>query len=549
MRTAKVGSLLAEPAQPCGALPSRSGPGRDRAREQVADWSSSKASRSNRGSPIVETTAGRVEGRWSRGIAAFRGIPFAAPPVAEARWSAPEAPEPWAGVRDARRPGPAAAQNRPMMRLLGALAGAGPAGTGDDCLTVNVWTPAADDGARPVLVWIHGGAFMMGSGGAEVYDGQELAARGDAVVVTVNYRLGAFGFLQLADVAPEGPFASNPGLRDQVAALEWVRDNIAAFGGDPGRVTIFGESAGGMSVGALLGTPAAHGLFHAAIAQSGAAHNVSSRGAAREVAEIFLAELDIAPDDVERLLAVPEAALLLAQRKTAIRLGLTHRGLPWQPAEDGSWLPAQPLEAISAGNGAQVPLMIGTNRDEWDLFQAGDRKAKEMGEAGLRRRLLRALPEEDVDEAHNLYAAAMPGSSPKARWAAFQTDRVFRAPAERLADLHARHAPVYAYCFTWSPLHLKRWVGASHAMEVPLVFGTWRHPILRGMLLGARPLSRQVQDRWLAFARDAEPGEGWAPHKEEARNPKTLGPRDEAGVGRFDEVREFWAARDHGTRG
>ena len=506
-------------------------------------------SAARRGSPVVETTSGRVEGRWSRGVAVFRGVPFAAPPTGRARWAAPVPPEPWTGVRDARRPAPAAAQNPAMMRLLSALAGTGPAGTGDDCLTVNVWTPAPDDAKRPVLVWIHGGAFMMGSGGAEVYDGQELAARGELVVVTLNYRLGAIGFLQLGDIAPGGPFASNPGLRDQVAGLEWVRDNIAAFGGDPERVTIFGESAGGMSVGALLGTPAARGLFHGAIAQSGAAHNVSSREAAVAVGETFLAELGIARDDAEKLLDVPDAALLKAQRKTAIRLGLAHRGLPFQPAEDGDWLPRQPLEATLAGDGAHVPLLIGTNRDEWDLFQAGDRKAKDMGDEDLGRRFARAVPEGDVEEVDALYRSALPGRSPRRRWAAFQTDRVFRAPAERLAAVHAKHDAVYGYCFTWSPRHLRRWMGAGHAMEVPLVFGTWRHPVLRAMLLGARGISRRIQDDWIRFAREGAPGAGWVPYTEEAPTLRILGPKDEAGVTRFEEVRDWWAARDHGTRG
>ena len=504
---------------------------------------------SRRGSPIVETTAGRVEGRWSRGLAVFRGVPYAAPPVGAARWAAPTSPKPWTGVREARRHAPAAAQNPAMMRLLSALAGTGPAGTGEDCLTVNVWTPGPGDAKRPVMVWIHGGAFMMGSGGAEVYDGHELAARGDVVVVTVNYRLGALGFLQLVDVAPDGRFASNPGLRDQVAALEWVRDNIAAFGGDPDRVTVFGESAGGMSVGALLGTPAANGLFHAAIAQSGAAHNISSRDSAERVAETFLRELGIERSEVDRLFDVPDDALLKAQRKTAIRLGLTHRGLPFQPAEDGGWLPRQPLEAIEAGEGARVPLLIGTNRDEWDLFQAGDRKARQMSEDDLRRRFARAMPEADIDEADAVYRNAMPRRSPRARWAAFQTDRVFRAPAERLSALHARHAPVYGYCFTWSPRHLRRWMGAGHAMEVPLVFGTWRHPVLRAMLLGARPYSKRMQESWIRFAREGAPREDWPTYSEAEPRLRTLGPRDEAGVSRFDEVRDFWAARDHGTRG
>ena len=212
-------------------------------------------------------------------------------------------------------------------------------------------------------------------------------------------------------------------------------------------------------------------------------------------------------------------------------------------------LKAAHYEAILAGEGAQVPLLIGTNRDEWDLFQAGDRKAKEMGEDDLRRRFARAMPEDEVDEAHALYRKALPGLSPRRRWATFQTDRIFRAPAERLAAVHAQHNPVYGYCFTWSPRHLRRWMGAGHAMEVPLVFGTWRHPVLRAMLLGARPHSRRIQDEWIRFAREGAPSADWSPYTEEAPSLRILGPNDEAGVARFDHVRAWWAERDHGTRG
>ncbi len=499
---------------------------------------------------MVETASGKVEGRFKGGLAVFRGIPYAAAPVGTRRWAAPEAPEPWSGVLDARAAGPAAPQNEPMLKLLGAIAGAGPAGAGDDCLSLNVWSPGLDDARRPVLVWIHGGAFMMGSGGAQIYDGAELARRGDLVVVTINYRLGAHGFLQLADLVPDGPFASNPGLRDQVAALEWVREHAIRFGGDPDRVTIFGESAGGMSVAALLAAPAAQGLFRGAIAQSGAAHNVSSREAASRVAETFLSEVGLSAAKATGLFELPDAVLLKAQRKTAARLIFEHRGLPFQPAEDSAWYPEQPLEAIEAGRAARVPLLIGTNRDEWDLFQAGDRKAKTLDAEGLKRRFERAAGADDVEATFELYHGVHRGRTPKAIWGAYQTDRVFRAPAERLAETHAEHASVHAYCFTWSPLPLRRFMGAGHAMEVPLVFGTWRHPLLRGFMLGARGLSRRIQDHWIAFAHAGEPGASdWAPYTGAQRSVKTLGPSDRHTAEGFEPVRAYWAERDHGTRG
>ena len=217
---------------------------------------------------LVETRRGTVRGVAEGGLAVFRGLPFARPPVGPLRFRPPEPPEPWSGVRDAARFGTSASQNG---ALVGTLMSLGISRTGDDCLYLNVWTPGADRGRRPVLVWIHGGAFILGSGSQMLYDGATLTRRGDVVVVTINYRLGALGFLRLRDrFGDRLPATGNEGLLDQVAALEWVRDEIAAFGGDPANVTIFGESAGAMSCATLLGVPRARGLFHRAILQSGA---------------------------------------------------------------------------------------------------------------------------------------------------------------------------------------------------------------------------------------------------------------------------------------
>ena len=250
--------------------------------------------------PVVETRSGRLRGTERRGVLAFRGIPYAAPPSGPRRFRAPEPAESWPGVRDADAPGPGAPQRGATLggaftRIIG------PGATSEDCLTLDLWTPAADGARRPVLVWIHGGAFLMGAGSALAYGGAALARSGDVVVVTLNYRLGALGFLQLGDLAPAAGFDSNLGLRDQIAALEWVRDNVAAFGGDPAQVCVFGESAGAMSVGALLGAPRARGLFARAIAQSGAAHNVAGRESAARVAATFLDVLGLAPREAARL--------------------------------------------------------------------------------------------------------------------------------------------------------------------------------------------------------------------------------------------------------
>ncbi|HVN37095.1 MAG TPA: carboxylesterase family protein, partial [Myxococcota bacterium] len=337
--------------------------------------------------PVVATRAGRLAGRLEQGVRVFRGVPYAR----ASRWESPLPPEAWSGVREAVRFGASAPQQAPHLPLAGRLIGARTREQSEACLSLNVWTPGLDGRRRPVLVWIHGGAFVMGSGSTALYDGMRLAHHG-VVVVTLNYRLGALGFLDLSARWPER-FVANAGLRDQIAALAWVREHIEAFGGDPENVTIFGESAGGMSVATLLGTPAAQGLFRRAIAQSGAADHVSSQERAAEIADCFLDALDARTPDA--LLAAPVAALLDAQLRTVERVGLFDGRLPWQPSVDGELLPLPPREQIAKGLARGVPLLVGTNRDEWKLFLLGDRRARRLDEGALRRRLARALPGND----------------------------------------------------------------------------------------------------------------------------------------------------------
>src|ERR1700719_4861160 len=257
----------------------------------------------------VSTRSGKLEGDDQGGLLVFKGIPFAAPPVGARRWLPPEKPASWTGVRDARRFGAVAHQNRMMLSALTAMVIDGE--QSEDCLTLNVWTPALDGKRRPVMVWIHGGGFTIGASSQALYDGSNLARRGDVVLVTVNYRLGPLGFLRLADVTGgKIPASGSEGMLDQVAALEWVRDNIAEFGGDPGNVTIFGESAGGMSVGTLLATPAARRLRHKAIPQSGACHTGAPVARANRTAERVLSRLHVQPGDVAAIRALTRAQLL-----------------------------------------------------------------------------------------------------------------------------------------------------------------------------------------------------------------------------------------------
>lgn len=486
---------------------------------------------------VVTTPLGRLEGTDLGHSLEFRGIPFAAAPIGERRYREPQPVDAWDGVRQARRFGPVAPQNDAMSVVVRRFLG-GAAVQSEDCLYLNVWTPAADGARRPVMVWIHGGAFTLGSGGNELYSGSRLSRRGDVVVVTINYRLGSIGFLNADGAFGRGSgIVPNVGLHDQIAALQWVRDNIESFGGDPEQVTVFGESAGGMSVGTLLGTPSAQGLFRRAILQSGAAHNVSTEEKAAEVARLFLEELGSEGESPEALRAAPVAALLRAQRSIADRLGVMLGILPWQPSVDGALLVETPFEAIVRGRVAPVPSIIGTNRDEWRLFLMGDPRLRDLSASAFERRVRRTLFAAVGSDDDELVASAVARYGPALgsaiqRWSSFQSDRVFHAPAAMLAEACARKgAPVYSYRFDWSPRMVGAYTGSFHALEIPFVFGTLRSGFLRavlGVTTDARSLSNRMQQAWLSFARDGEPRaenlSDWLPFTAEAPRTMILGP-------------------------
>src|SRR5262245_2547741 len=457
--------------------------------------------------PVVETRSGRVEGFERDGVLAFRGIPYARPPVGALRFGAPEREEPWVGVRSAREFGSSAPQRPLALPLPGMDVGA----CDEDCLFLNVTTPALGGGRRPVLVWIHGGGFVIGSGSQPLYDGAALAARGDVVVVTINYRLGPLGFLYLRELCPdlEGA-AGNAGLRDQVAALEWVRENAAAFGGDPGQVAIFGESAGGMSVATLLGMPSARGLFARAIAQSGAAHNVHSRETATRVAEELLAELELPRARAARALReLPPDKLLDLHQQTVLRLGSSAGMLPFQPLVDGESLPGQPLEALRDGHSAGVELLIGTTRDEWRLFQFLDAGLGKLDDEGLVKRIAARDPAADARAIAEVYRAARPTARPADLLFAVETDRVFRVPAIRVAEARAPHpGDTFMYRFDWESPALGGALGACHAIDLPFVFGAIGAPgaeLFAGKGPEAQRLCERTMDAWIAFARSGDP--------------------------------------------
>ncbi|MFI2608334.1 carboxylesterase/lipase family protein [Kitasatospora sp. NPDC018619] len=459
---------------------------------------------------IVDTLHGRVRGRLREGTASFLGIPYAAPPFGVNRMRPPRAPEPWSGVRDAFTPGPAAPQPGYGPAMDGLLIPAGP--QGEDCLNLNVWTPSphrSPDGL-PVMVWIHGGAFRNGSGSLPTYDGSALAADG-VVCVTLNYRLGAEGFLLL----PDG--TANLGLLDQIAALEWVRDNIAGFGGDPHNVTVFGQSAGAIGITALMTMPGAGGLFRRAITQSGAGHHAHSPETARQIT-LRLAELAGVECTAEALAAVPPQDLLAAEGRLAQEIARSTEPGRWGESAGGGTtvlpvfgtasLPERPVDAIAAGAGRDLDLLTGVTSEEFRLFLVPLGMADRIGDPFLDG-FLAALGL-DPATARARYTASRSGAGAADLFSALMTDHGYRVPAIRVAEGRAAHgADTYFYEFTQPSPALDGALGACHMAELGSVFGNPDDPLTDP---SAHPqLSDRIRGAWTSFARHGRPGHGQLP--------------------------------------
>jgi len=449
----------------------------------------------------VRTAAGVVAGGWEAGLAVFRGIPFAEPPVGTLRFAAPQPVRSWDGVRPAIEFGPPAPQS--------GLLGESPRHLDDDWLTLNVWTPDASPAVElPVMVWIPGGGYVAGNSSLPEYDGGRLARKG-VVVVTLNYRLGIEGFAPI-DGAP-----ANRGLLDQIAALRWVRDNINAFGGAPEQVTVFGESAGGGSVAALLAMPRAAGLFCRAVVQSMPGTFFSGELAA-DIARVWAAELGVRPT-VSDLSAVAPARLSAAgdaisatmiQRRD--RWGqITYRPIPFAPVVDGDVLPATPWQALAAGAGREVELLVGHTRDEHRLFSLIDGVLGHVTHEQAEEALQVLAPHPDGPRR---YRAAFPAATDEELYELVNADWLFRMPSLHLADAQvAGGGQAHLYELTWSAPGLGGGLGACHGLDVPLVFGNLTSG-QTAMLIGdppppaARELSRQMRDAWTAFATHGDPG-------------------------------------------
>jgi len=463
-------------------------------------------------------------------IQRFLGVPYAEPPSGANRFRPPVPLVPWQGVRDCTAPGPAAPQNPESP----APPGATPRSWSEDgCLNLNIWTPGTDGPARPVMVWIHGGAYLLGANSDGMYDGGRLAAASGAVLVSINYRLGALGFLHLAELLGPGyEDSSNLALLDQLEALRWIRRNIGAFGGDPDNVTIFGESAGAAAIGTLLGMPASEGLFRRAIMQSGTAERYRQPAESARISAVFLDLCGLDRGSAMELPSLPVERLLEAQAALERRIAAESYAvpLPFQPTVGTPSLPAPPLESVRSGVNTEVDLLIGTNLNEGSFAvemrppSAGDPAYPERAAAVLAGAGIPAI--EAPGYAGALADVLNREPSGKELLEAAIADSVYRQPSNRLlaarrfAARRGAAGLTFAYLFTWRSPAMGGKLGACHALDIPFVFRHLAAPEAAFLTRGKAPeaLSDTMSRAWAAFAHTGQPavaGLAWPEYGEQ----------------------------------
>jgi para-nitrobenzyl esterase len=505
--------------------------------------------------PVVDTSSGKIRGRRSAGVSRFLGIHYGEN-TAHCRFQAPQPRAPWVGVKDCSAYGPQAPQGivgvgpanarpvlTPFARQVVALFSAGmqQGDESEDCLVLNLFTPdASTQRRRPVMVWLHGGGFAIGSGADPQYDGSALCRRGDVVVVTLNHRLTALGYLDLAGLGIDKGFTANAGQLDIILALQWVRENIAAFGGDPDNVTIFGESGGGKKVAVLLAMPAAAGLFHKAIIQSSPVMAVNEPAGATALAERTLAGLGISKADIGKLQTL-DAKTIIAAASAAERPGQT-----LQPALDGTTLPNQPFSPAALGLSAGVPLIIGTNKDEGALFFSAAPDFGSMTPAQAQAHFTAMLGKKG-DSAFALYRSLRPEDPPTYWVTALMTDMMMRMDAIRAADSKATTtAPVFMYQLDWNTPVLHGALRCPHGLDVPLVFD---NVAAKREILGPGDepdkLAATMSQAWLNFARSGNPSQAaleWPRYDLAARETMMFDVTSRAVSDPNQRARIFWNA-------
>jgi para-nitrobenzyl esterase len=471
----------------------------------------------------VETANGKVRGRSIAGIHSFLGLRYGASTEGRNRFMPPQKPQPWTGIQDAFSYGASAPQSNPAQRgdpLLRSDIGKLIAGTdgppppeSEDCLFLNVWTPGVNDnGKRPVMFWLHGGGFTTGSDSSALFIGANLARRGDVVVVGINHRLGAPGFTHLGDLGghSEGEafaHSGNVGMLDAVAALEWVRDNIERFGGDPSRVMIFGESGGGQKVSMLLGAPPAKGLFQRAVIESGPGPKMMERDRATEIARMLLAEVSLDARRVRELQSLPLEKIMAAQFAVSAKL----RGMPgiidgFAPVLDPTVLPAHPFYPHATRVSEDVPVIIGSNRTEMRLF--AEPAAFSLDESALKTRV-KGLVGDRADQVIEVYRRANPDATPSDLYFLIWTDDPTTIFSNNIAERRAAlgKAPTYRYRFDWETPVLGGRLKSPHTIEMPFVFDNTQ--VAPGLTGGATPeavaLAARVSEAWIAFATRGDP--------------------------------------------
>ena len=460
----------------------------------------------------AETSYGKIRGLDNNGIKVFKGVPYGASTSGPNRFMAPAEPANWPGVRDAFAYGHSAPQRDPSApRVTSGLSvsGEGLPSEGEDCLVLNVWTPAIGSGGkRPVMFWCHGGGFASGSGSSPDNDGTNLARRGDVVVVTINHRLNVLGFANLSEFSRDFAASGDAGMLDIVQALQWVRANIAEFGGDPNNVTIFGQSGGGRKVETLLAMPSAKGLFHRAIIESGAAIKVIDRDVAVRNSELLLAKLGIERGNVRELQNLPVDKIMAAHFAVMKEHpGVDQSVAGFSPTVDGKILPQHPFHPTASPVSAEVPVMIGCTRTEMTLFSLNDAAAFSLDEKALHGRAKDLIGDQSAGMI-DLYRKLNPGASPSDIYFLIASDYRYGAPTMKVAERRAAlgKGPVYLYYFTWeTPVQGGR-LKSPHTMEIPFAFDNVKiSERLTGGGPAAMALADKVSDTWIAFARTGNP--------------------------------------------